>query len=81
MKGRDVERNAITYNTMPNTMVHCCEMQCAPRILEDMHDESLLMEPDMITYNMIMKSISHLVISTRAFSRSNRWKKEAVSPG
>ena len=55
MKGRDVECNAITYNTMPNTLVHCCEMQCAPRILEDMRDESLLMEPDMITYSMIMK--------------------------
>ena len=54
MKGRDVERNAITYNTMPNTLVHCCEM-CAPRILEDMRDESLLIEPDMITYSTIMK--------------------------
>ena len=40
---------------MPNTLVHCCTMQCAPRILEDMRDESLLIEPDMITYSMIMK--------------------------
>ena len=55
MKGRDVECNAITYNTMPNTLVHCCEMQCGPRLLEDMRDESLLIEPDMITYSMIMK--------------------------
>ena len=55
MKGRDVERNAITYNTMPNTLVHCCEMQCGPRLLEDMRDESLLIKPVITTYIMIMK--------------------------
>ena len=30
-------------------------MQCGPRLLEDIRDESLLIEPDMITYSMIMK--------------------------
>ena len=40
---------------MPNTLVLRCEMQCGPRLLEDMRDESLLIEPDMITYSMIMK--------------------------
>ena len=35
--------------------VQCCEMQCGSRLLKDMRDESLLIEPDMITYSTIMK--------------------------
>jgi len=81
MKGRDVERNAITYNTMPNTLVHCCEMQCGPRLLEDMRDESLLIEPDMITYSMIMKEYFSSGDLDKGVLLVQRWKKEAVSPG
>ena len=46
-----------------------------------MRDESLLIEPDMITYSMIMKEYFSSGDLDKGVFCSNRWKKKAVSPG
>lgn len=55
MKEKGIPRNAITYNTILNSMARCGQMSEMMGLLEDMRSTDPPVEPDIVTYSTIIK--------------------------
>lgn len=55
MKDRQIQCNAITYNTMLNACTRCNMLHEIPQLLIDMKESTPPIEPDIVTFSTIIK--------------------------